>query len=113
MESMLQLYGLAMVVLPVYSFVSLRKKIRYEQLSKKAALMRYVGLVVAPIIGYAAAFGLALGIEAVSPLSVISEEAARSFVLAMVLGVIVWLLATVMFGLSLFFVRDLQNQNSP
>lgn len=111
MESVLQLYGLAMVVLPVYAFVSIRKKIRYERLPKKTALMRYAGLVVAPIVGYAVAFGLAVGVETVFPVSVISEEAARSFVLAMVLGIILWLLATVMFAFGLFFVRDMQDQN--
>ena len=111
MESILQLYGLAMVVLPVYAFVSLRKRIRYERLSKKAALLRYAGLVAAPIPGYAVAFGLALAVEAVSPFSVISEEAARSFVLAVVLGVIVWLLATAIFALGLLFVRELQKQD--
>ena len=111
MESMLQLYGLAMVVLPVYAFVSLRKKIRYERMSKKAALMRYVGLVVAPILGYAVVFGLAVGVEAVSHFAVISEESARSFPLAVVLAVIVWLLATAIFALGLLFVRDMQKQN--
>jgi len=109
MESILQLYGLAMVVLPVFAFVSIRKKIRYEGLSKRAALLRYVGIVVTPILGYAAAFGLALGVEAVSSFSLVSEEVARSFVLAAVLGVLVWLLATTIFALGLFLIRDAQN----
>jgi hypothetical protein len=105
MESILQLYGLAMVVLPVYAFVSMRKKIRHDHLSKSAALLRYIGVVTTPIAGYAVAFGLALGIEALSPFSLVSEEVARSFVLAIVLGVVVVLLATIIFALGLFFLR--------
>jgi hypothetical protein len=103
MESILQLYGLAMVVLPVYGFVSLRKKIRHDGMPKTAARV-----VVAPIAGYACLFGLALGIEAVTSFNPISEEAARTFVLAIVLGVLVWLLATAIFSLGLLFVQNLR-----
>ena len=109
MESILQLYGLAMVILPVYAFVSLRKKIRHEGMFKRSALIRYAGIVVTPILGYAVAFGLALGVEAVSPFSVVSEEVARSFVLAVVLGVLLWLLANMIFALSLILIRDARN----
>lgn len=105
MESILQLYGTAMVILPVVAFVSLRKRIRCGGLSKRGAMVRYAAMVVAPIVGYAVAFGLALGAEAVFPLSLLSEEMARSFVLALVLGVLVWLLAMAVFSLGLLFVR--------
>ncbi len=105
MESILQLYGTAMVVLPVVAFVSLRKRIRFGALSKRGALLRYAGMVVVPIVGYAAAFGVALGVEAVFALSLVSEEIARSFVLAVVLGVLVWLLAIAIFSLGLLFVQ--------
>ena len=108
MESILQLYGLAMVVLPVYGFVSLRKKIRHDGMPKTAALLRYMSVVVAPIAGYACLFGLALGIEAVTSFNPIPEEAARTFVLAIVLGVLVWLLATAIFSLGLLFVQNLR-----
>jgi multidrug efflux pump subunit AcrB len=105
MDSILQLYGLAMVVLPVYAFVSLRKKIRHEGMPKRSALIRYAGIVFTPILGYAVAFGLALGVEAVSPFSLISEEVARSFVLAVVLGVLIWLLAITIFVSGLILIR--------
>ncbi|UCD68926.1 MAG: hypothetical protein JSW48_02150 [Betaproteobacteria bacterium] len=108
MESLLQLYGLAMVVLPVCGFVSLRKKIRDDGMPKSAALLRYIGVVVAPIAGYACLFGLALGVEAVTPFEAISDEAVQTFVLAIVLGMAVWLLATAVFSLGLLFVRDLR-----
>ena len=108
MESILQLYGLAVVVLPVYGFVSLRKRIRHEGMPKSAALLRYVGIVIAPVAAYACLFGLALGIEAATPFNPISEEAARSFPLAIFLGAVVWLLSTAIFSLGLLFVRDLR-----
>ena len=106
MESILQLYGLAMVVLPVYGFVSLRNRIRHGGMRKSAALLRYMGIVVAPIVAYACLFGLALGLEAVTAFNPISEEVARSFVLAIVLGVMVWILGTAIFSLGLLFVQE-------
>ena len=109
MESILQLYGLAMVVLPVFAFVSLRKKIRNDGMAKRSALVRYAGIVVTPILGYALAFGLALGVEAVSPFSVVPEEVARSFLLAVVLGVLIWLLSIMIFALGLILIRDARN----
>ena len=109
MESILQLYGLAMVVLPVYGFVSLRKKIRHDGMPKSAALLRYMGIVVAPIAGYTCLFGLALGAESLTSFNPISEEVARSFVLAIVLGTLVWLLGTTIFTLSLPFVQNPRN----
>ena len=108
MESVLQLYGLAMVILPVYAFVSLRKQLRHEHVTKPVALLRYVGMVVAPIVVYACVFGLAVAIEELTPFNVISEEIGRSFVLAIVLGVLLWLLATTVFALSLLFVKRAQ-----
>ena len=108
MESVLQLYGLAMVILPVYAFVSLRKKLRHQRLGKPAALIRYVGLVVAPIAGYTCVFALALGIEELTSYSMVSEEIARSFALAVVLGALIWLLGTAIFALSLLFLQSPQ-----
>lgn len=105
LESVLQLYGTAMVILPVIAFVSLRKSVRNGGLSKRGALVRYAGMVVAPIAGYAVIVGLLFAAEAAFRLSLLSEEIARSFVLAIVLGVLVWVLAMAIFSLGLLFVR--------
>ncbi|MGD2141561.1 MAG: hypothetical protein PVH25_14280 [Burkholderiales bacterium] len=112
MESVLQLYGLAMVILPVYAFVSLRKRIRHEHLSMQAALLRYIGLVIAPIATYACVYGLGWAIDAIVPFSVVPQEAIPGFVLAVVLGVLVWLLATATFLLSLIFMQKPAGPNS-
>ena len=106
MESVLQLYGMAMVVLPVVAFVSLRKRVRHEGLSRQAALTRYAAMVVMPVLAYAVVFALALGVETVAPLSLGAEEIGESVVLAVVLGVLVWLLALAVFALGLIFVRS-------
>jgi hypothetical protein len=105
MESILQLYQLAMVVLPVYGFVSLRKRIRYGGLSKKRAALRYAGMLLAPMLAYAAAFLLAIGVETVLDVNLVSEETARSFPLAIVLGLAVWLLSVTVFAVGMYFVR--------
>ncbi len=112
MESVLQLYGLAMVVLPVYAFVSLRKRIRLEYLAKSVALLRYAGLVIAPVVGYVCVFALALGVEEVMHFDLISEEAVRSFALAVVLGMLVWFVGIAVFSLGLLFVEAVENPNA-
>ena len=104
MESIQQLYQLAMLVLPVYGFVSLRKRIRYGGLSKKRAALHYVGMVFAPMLAYAAAFLVAIGVEAVLDVNLASEEIARSFPLAIALGLVVWLVSVMVFAVGMVFV---------
>lgn len=106
MESILQLYQLAMVVLPVYGFVSLRKHIRYGGLSKKRALLRYAAMVFAPILAYTAVYFLAIGVETMLEVNLAPEEIARSFPLAIVLGLVVWLLSVIVFAAGMYFVRS-------
>jgi hypothetical protein len=105
MESILQLYQLAMLVLPVYGFVSLRKRIRHSGLSKKRASLRYAGMVFAPMLAYTAVFFLAIGVEMLLGVNLLSEEIARSFPLAIVLGLAVWLLSITVFAVGAYFVR--------
>ncbi len=106
MDSILHLYQLAMVVLPVYGFVSLRKQIRHGELSKMRASLRYAGMVFAPMLAYTAAYFLAIGVETVSGMNLLSEEIARSFPLAIVLGLAVWLLSVMVFAVGMYFVRS-------
>jgi uncharacterized membrane protein (DUF485 family) len=106
MESILQLYQLAMVVLPVYGFVSLRKQIRFGRLSKKRALLRYAGMVFAPMLAYTAVYFLAIGAETVLDVNLAPEEIARSFPLAIALGLAAWLLSVIVFAAGMYFVRS-------
>lgn len=93
-----------MVVLPVYAFVSLRKLIRWGDVSRRAALVRYAAMVVCPILIYAALFALMFGIDAVWSLDLIAEGGEGGFAMALFLGTLLWLLATSIFALSLLFV---------
>ena len=113
MESILQLYQLAMVVLPVYGFVSLRKRIRYGGLSKKRAALRYAGMVFAPMLAYAAVFLLAIGVETLVDVNLASEESARSFPLAIALGMMVWLVSVTVFAVGMYFVRGAADAMPP
>jgi hypothetical protein len=106
MESFLQLYQLAMVVLPVYGFVSLRKQIRRGELSRKRAALRYAAMIFAPMPAFAAVYMLAVGAESVLAVNLISEEIARTFPLAIALGLSVWLLSVVVFVIGLYFVKS-------
>jgi len=101
MESILQLYGLVMVIVPVYAFVSLRRRLRRERFSRPAALVRYAGTVVAPVVMCAILLAMALGVEALTSLDVVSEQMVQTYVLALVLGVLVVLVGTVVFALRI------------
>lgn len=105
MESILQLYQLAMVVLPVYGFVSLRKQIRYGGLSKRRALSHYAAMVFAPMLAYTAVYFLAIGVETMWELNLAPEEISRSFPLAIVLGLAVWMLSVIVFAAGMYFIR--------
>lgn len=105
MESILQLYQLAMIVLPVYGFVSLRKQVRRSELTKRQAFLRYAGMVFTPMLAYAAVLVLVIGVETVLDVNLVSEEIARSFPLAMVLGSAVWLLSVMVFSVGIYFLR--------
>ena len=102
-----------MVVVPVYGFVSLRKQVRYSGLMKKRAALRYAGMVFAPMLAYTAIFVLAVGVEKLSGLNLISEEIARSFPLAIALGIVLWLLSVSVFVVGTYFVRSSAASVSP
>ena len=104
MESILQLYGLVMVIVPVYAFVTLRRRLRSERLPRPAALLRYAATVVAPVVMCAVFLAIALGVEALTPLDVISEQMVQTYVLALVLGVLVVLIGTFVFALRILLL---------
>lgn len=106
MESILQLYQLAMIVLPVYGFVSLRKQVRRSELTKWQASLRNAGMVFAPMLAYTAIYFLVLGVDAVLDVNLVSEEISRSLPLAMALGLAVWLLSVVVFSVGIVFLRS-------
>ena len=108
MESILQLFQLAMIVLPVYGFVSLRKQIRYAGLSKKRAGLRYAGMVFSPMLAYAVAYFLVVGVDQVMDANLVDEDVARSFPLAIVLGMMVWLLSMSVFAIGLYFIKSVK-----
>ena len=105
MESILQLYQLAMMVLPVYGYVSLRKEVRRREILKRKALLRYASMVFLPMPAYVAAYFLAIGVESATNWNLVSEEMARSFPLAIALGLMVWLLSVMIFSVAMCFVR--------
>ena len=95
-----------MVVLPVYGFVSLRKRIRFGGLSKKRAALCYAGMMFSPMLAYAAVFLLAVGVETVVDVNLVTEEIARSAPLAIALGLVVWLVSVMVFAVGMVFVSS-------
>ncbi len=113
MESILQLYQLAMVALPVYAFVSLRKLIRYGGLAKTRASLRYAAIVFAPMLLYTAIYFVAIGVEELLGISLVAGEFARSFPLAIVLGLVVWLFSVLVFVVAACFVNRAASASIP
>lgn len=98
-------YELAMLVVPVAGFVAYRRRVVLQMLAPWAALWRYAALVMAPIVVAVAFFALLIAIEEFTDLSPMTEEMGRGFPLLIVAGLIIWLLAIIVFGLSLAFRR--------
>ena len=105
LESLLQLYGMAMVLLPVVAFVSLRKRIRFEGIRRRSALARYAGTVILPVLVCAVVFVIARALESLTSMSLGAEGLRETFALAIALGVLVWLLGSSIFALGLMFMR--------
>jgi hypothetical protein len=112
-EWAIPLYELAMVVLPIYCFVALRRRVVRHGFPKYRALRRYVVFVVLPVIAYALLYiGLA-GLEQLTKAALIPAEMARSFFILIGAGIAVWLLASIVFAVVLLFVSPAAELRRP
>lgn len=112
-EWALAVYWLAMLVLPIYAFIIFRRRVKRGMLTKIRAFWYYVGLVVAPVISYILFFLGLIGIEEVTHFGLTSEGLGRSFLLVVGLGVIVWLVSSVVFGVVMAFTKSTTSPNPP
>lgn len=98
-------YELAMLVVPIAGFVAYRRRVLLQALKPWAALWRYAALVLAPIVVAVAFYFLLIGIEEFTDFSPMTEEMGRGWPALIVVGVIIWLIAILAFGLGLAFIR--------
>lgn len=100
-------YELAMLVVPIAGFVAYRRRVLRQVLTPAGALWRYAALVMAPIMVAVAFMALLIGIEEFTDFTPITEEMGRGLPLLIVAGLVIWLIASIVFGLSLAFRRRL------
>lgn len=99
-------FELVMIILPVYAFITLYRRIKRGVLEKSRALWRYACLVIAPIIFYVLFFFVLVGLEELTHIGVITEGLARTFPILVGLGLAIWLVSILVFGVALVFVKN-------
>jgi hypothetical protein len=104
-EWVIPVFEIVMLVLPVYAFIVLYKKTRKGVLNKAGALWRYAVWLISPVIVYAVLFFGLVGIEEAFDLSVISEGLARSFLILASIGIVIWLVTTLIFAATVCFIK--------
>ena len=93
-----------MVLVPIYGFIALRRRVKRRVLSKRRAFLYYAGIVIAPVVVYVIFFLGLVGLEEMSDGAIVSEGLARSVVILTGFGLVVWLLSLVVFGIALTFI---------
>ena len=104
-EWALPLFEIAMVVVPIYAFVSGLKRVKRNALTKTQAFRRYAAWVISPVIVYTLFVGALLGLDELTGIGLLSEVLARTFFIAGGLGIVVWLVSITVFGTTLLVVK--------
>jgi hypothetical protein len=106
-EWAIPLYQLTMLVLPVYCFMALRRRVA-RGLAKYRALRRYILTVIVPVILYTLLYvGLAV-LEQLTKATLIPGEMARSFFILIGLGIAIWLVGSIAFAITLLYGKSAQ-----
>ena len=99
-------FEVVMLALPVYAFITLYRRVKGGVLKKSRAMWRYASIVIAPIILYVLFFFALVGIEALSHINIITEGLARTILILIGLGLTIWLVSIIVFGVTLVFIKS-------
>lgn len=105
MDWIVPVYEVAMLVVAGYFFITLLRRVKHQGLTKTRALWYYLGWVMSPVVLYALFFLGLVGMEEVARRPLISEGLARSFLMLIGLGLLIWLLSSISFGIALLCIR--------
>ncbi len=111
-EWAMPIYELSMLVLPVIGFVLWYRRVRRDAIRRSRALGRYAVLVTAPVVFYILYILLIVGIEEVTHIPLATEMLARYFFPLVGLGLLITLIAILVFGVTLLFIRP-RNMAAP
>jgi len=106
-EWILLLYWLSMLVVPIYTFITLLLRVKRGVDEKPRAIRFYAGIVISPIILYGLFFFGLIVIEELAKIDLVTEGLARSFFIVIGIGLIIWLVSLIVFSLTLKFLRKL------
>ncbi len=106
MDWLIPVYELAMLIVPVYAFIVLRRRVKRMTMEKTRAFWLYVGYVIAPVLLFGLFFLTLVGVEEITGYAIIGEGLARGFLILVALGVSIWLLAIAIFGMNLLLARN-------
>lgn len=106
MRWLLPLYLLAVLVCPPAGYVWLWRRVRQGTLSRGGALGLYAGLSMSPVVGYVTLLLLAVSLEEILQVPLISEGIGRTFFLACGFGIAVAAAATSLFAVALVLSRS-------
>jgi hypothetical protein len=104
-EWVLLLYWLAMLVMPIYAFITFFFRVKRGVEEKSRAIRYYAGIVISPVILYCLFFWGIVILEEVGQIDLVTEGLAKSFFVVIGIGLIIWLVSLVVFILTLTFLR--------
>jgi hypothetical protein len=104
-EWVLLLYWLSMLVVPIYTFITFFLRVKRGVMEKFRAIRYYAGFVIIPVILYGLFFFVLVSLEEIAKINLVTEEFARSFFVVIGIGIIIWLVSLVVFGITLAFLR--------
>ena len=104
-EWVIPLYWLSMLVVPIYTFITLLLRVKRGVEEKPTAISYYAGIVISPIILYGLFFFGLIVIEELAQIDLVTEGLARSFFIVIGIGFIIWLVSLIVFSLTLKFLR--------
>jgi hypothetical protein len=105
-EWVVPVYGVLMLLVPVYGFISFRQRVKHKVLTKARAFLYFTGFVISPVAIYAIFFLVLVGLEEVAKTAIITEGLARSVLILIGLGLVVWLVSLIIFGMALTFIGN-------
>ncbi len=112
-EWIIPVYEVVMLVLPVCGFIALRRRVKRNVFTKARAFWYYTGFIISPVALYALIFLGLVCLEEVTRMSLVTEELARSFLILMGLGLVIWVVFSIIFGITLTFIRGSSSSPDP
>ena len=105
-EWVVPIYEILMLSLPVYGFIVLRRRVKHNALAKVRAFLYYTGLSISPVVIYILFFLGLVGLEEVTGTAILTEGLARSVLISIGFGMVVWLVSLIIFGITLTFISS-------